>query len=37
MKTITGPITTEEADERLETTHTMIGNAKKRIKKSTTK
>lgn len=36
MKTITGPITTEEADERLETTHTMIGNVKKRIKKSTT-
>lgn len=37
MKTITGPITTEEADERLETTHTMIGNVKKRIKKFTTK
>ena len=28
--------TTEEADERLETTHRMIGNVKKRIKKSTT-
>ena len=26
MKTITGPITTEEADERLDTTHRMIGN-----------
>ena len=37
MKTITGPITTEEVDERLETIHTMIGNVKKRIKKSTTK
>lgn len=36
MKTITGPITSEEADERLDTTHRIIGNVKKRIKKSTT-
>lgn len=36
MKTITGSITSEEADERLDTTHRIIGNVKKRIKKSTT-